>query len=107
MTKVFAERDLLVEGPEGNTFTTKIQFGIPYESEQHGWLCDISMAGITKDQYAAGHDSLQAVMLSVSLCESILLSKQNKGWQFFYPDTKEVMDVGEMFNLSTFVSLNK
>jgi len=107
MNQVFAEREILVEDPEGNTFLTKIQFGTPHESEKRGWLCDVSIIGVEKDHYGAGQDSLQAIMLTLSLCESILLSKIDKGWKFFFPDTKEVMEVTEMFNLNSFVSIRK
>ena len=104
---IVAERDVLAITPTGDRINTKIQFGQPYETEDRGWFCDLFMEGIDKSHYAAGADSLQAILLTMSLAESILIDKVNKGWQLRYPDTEEIMEINEFFNLSSFVSLRK
>jgi hypothetical protein len=95
MKEAIVERALLVSTPEGEKFTTKIQLGKPYETEDRGWFCDLLMEGIDKPHYAAGADSLQAILLTISLAESILINRTKKGWQFFYPDTEELMEPRE------------
>ena len=104
MDMVIAEREVLVSTPEGRRFVTKVQFGKPYETEDKGWFCDLEMEGIVKSHYAAGADSLQSLLLTMSLAESILIDKVKNGWQLFYPDTEEVMDINEFFSLSAFIS---
>jgi hypothetical protein len=94
MKEIIAERDLLVSTDEGDKFTTKIQLGKPYKTEDRGWFCDLFMEGIDTPNYAAGADSLQAILLTLSLAESILINRTKKGWRFFYPDTEELMEPG-------------
>ena len=104
MNMVIAEREVLVSTPQGERFTTKIQFGKPYETDNRGWFCDLVMEGIDKSRYAAGADSLQSLLLTMSLAESILIDRIKNGWELYYPDTEEVMDINEFFSLSTFIS---
>jgi hypothetical protein len=105
MTDIIAKRELLAKSPTGITLHTAIEFGKPYETEEHGWCCDLTMEGIDKPHYAAGIDSLQAIMLTMALAESILISRLKNGWQFFWPDTNEPMDIGGLFSLGSFVSI--
>lgn len=107
MTEIVAKRDLLAQSPTDEKFSTAVEFGKPYETEKHGWCCDLKMEGIEKPTYAAGMDSLQAMMLTMSLAESILISRVKNGWLFYWPDTNEIMEIHEMFNLGTFVSLGE
>jgi len=107
MTETVAEREVLVKKPNGEIFNTSIQFGKPYENEKHGWCCDLIMEGIDNPHYGAGADSLQALILTMSLVESISISRINDGWSLYWPGTNEPMDVEEMFDLSSFVSCKK
>jgi hypothetical protein len=95
MREVIAERVLLVSAPDKEKFETKIQIGKPYATEDRGWFCDLLMEGIEKPQYAAGADSLQAMLLTISLAESILINRARRGWNFYYPDTEELMEPSE------------
>ena len=91
--------------PDGATFQTAIQFGKPYENEKHGWCCDLYMDGIDRPRFGAGVDSLQAVILTMSLAESILMSRLSNGWSFYWPDTLEPMNTSEIFEIDTFNKL--
>ncbi|MBW9260851.1 MAG: hypothetical protein K1564_04680 [Candidatus Thiodiazotropha sp. (ex. Lucinisca nassula)] len=97
----------IAQSPNGEEFTTAVEFSMPYETEKLGWFCNLRMKGIQEPQYAAGTDSLQALMLTLSLAEATLLGCSKKGWQFFWPDTNEPMKIEEMFSLESFVSTKK
>ncbi len=103
MTEIIAQRELLVKKPDGEIFNTSICFGRPYESEKNGWCCDLIMEGIDKQRYGAGIDSLQAILLTMSLAESILIARTNDGWRLYWPDKNEPMAISELFDLSSFV----
>ena len=105
MNETVAKRLIIAKSPSGETFTTAVEFGMPYETANRGWFCDLKMEGICKPQYAAGMDSLQAIMLTMSLAEGILLGKEKKGWSFFWPETIEPMEIEEMFSLESFASI--
>ena len=103
MTEVVAQREVLVEKPSGEMFATAIQFSKPYQSEKHGWCCDLNMKGIDKSRFGAGVDSLQAIMLTMSLAESILVAREKDGWKIYWPDTKDLMTAKNMFDVDSFV----
>ncbi len=107
MKEAIVERELLVSNPEGDKFETKIQFSKPHKTERKGWLCDLVMDGIDKPRYAAGADSLQAILLTISLAESILINRSEQGWRFFYPDSEEQMQPDEFILWPETVKMHK
>ena len=107
MTEIIAERELLAKSPKGDLFRTIIRFGRPYERERYEWHCDLAMEGIDKVRYGIGVDSLQAMVLTLVLAESILVSRLESGWQFFWPDTEEPMTIGEMFKPDNYANIVK
>jgi len=107
MKEIIAEREFLVIKPEGEEFVTRLQINKPYETDKHGWCCDLTMEGIDSAHYAAGADSLQAILLTLSLAESILISRKKEGWEFLYPDTRELMEVYEYIHWPEVIKYSK
>lgn len=107
MSEIVAKRGILAQGIDGKIFSTAVEIGKPYRTEEGEWFCNLRIEGVNKHVCVAGIDSLQAIMLTMSLAECILLSRVEKGWQFFWPDTNELMEIEEMFNLKNFASIRK
>ena len=78
-TEVLAERSLLFVSPDGDEISSTLQIGAPYVDESHGYCCDFEIPEIEKKRYAAGVDTLQALLLTLSLAESILERRCSQG----------------------------
>ena len=98
---VIAERELLFIAPNGEEILSSIQLGKPYLSEKYGTLCDFEIPKIHKKQFGAGADGIQAIILTMSMVETILSLKIKKGWAMFLPDTKEEVKLHEIFDITS------
>ena len=99
--QIIAERALLFVSPEGVEISSSIQLSKPYVSEKHGTLCDFEIPKVHKKQFGAGVDGIQAIILTMSMVKTILSLKAKKGWKIYWPDTKEEIEVNEIFDVSS------
>jgi hypothetical protein len=101
--EIIAERNLLFVKPDGAEINSHIQFGRPYFTEEHGWCCDCEIPRIEKRRYGAGVDGIQALLLTMSLVETLLEVKRSLGWKFLWPDTRHETLPREIFEAGHFL----
>jgi hypothetical protein len=102
---VIAERSLLFVAPDGTEIISKIQFGRPYTNEAHGWCCDFEIPDVQSRTYGAGIDGIQAILLTMSLAETLLEMKLSDGWKIRWPDTFHEIAPREIFEADHFFKL--
>ena len=107
MNNVIAERELIFVSPEGKEMLSSLQFGMPYSSERHGYCVDFEIPQIEKLRFGAGVDGIQALLLTMSLAESILASKCSEGWKILWPDSRHETNIEEIFEIEHFELLRK
>ena len=98
MEKIMAERSLIFIAPDGNEIISSIQFGIPYETEKHGYLCDFEIPDIVKAMSGAGIDGIQVIILSMLNAKSLLEARYDSGWRYLWADTREQTTLSEIFH---------
>jgi hypothetical protein len=99
--QIIAERELLFITPEGKEIQSSIELSKPYISEKYGTLCDFEIPKVHKKQWGAGIDGIQAIILTMSIVKTVLSLKADKGWKIYWPDTKEEIQVHEIFDVSS------
>jgi hypothetical protein len=63
--------------------------------------------GVLKRRYGAGIDGLHALLLTMSLVETLLESKHSEGWRFLWPDTRDQTSPQEIFEGAHFARMRK
>jgi hypothetical protein len=104
-TDVFANRTLIFVAPDGAETLSQIQFGRPYMLEELAWRCDWEIPNVMKRRYGAGIDGLHALLLTMSLVETLLESKHSDGWRFFRPDTRDETLPRQIFEADHFARM--
>jgi hypothetical protein len=102
-----ADRSLIFVAPDGQETPSQIQFGRPYMVEELSWHCDFEVPGVLKRRYGAGIDGLQALLLTMSLVETLLESKYSEGWRFLWPDTRDEISPQEIFEGAHFARMRQ
>jgi hypothetical protein len=101
-TEIIAERSLLFISPDGTEISSSIQIGRPRSDAKHDFRCDFEIPNVEKRRFAAGVDTLQALLLTISLAESILESKRARGWRMLWPDTRDEILPKSLFEAEHF-----
>jgi hypothetical protein len=102
---VFAYRTLIFVAPDGLETLSQIQLGRPYMMEELAWRCDYEIANVLKRRHGAGLDGLHALLLTMSLVETLLESKQSEGWRFLWPDTRDETSPRQIFEADHFARM--
>jgi hypothetical protein len=104
-TEIIAERTLLFISLDGSEIASSIQFGRPHLDGKHGFRCDFEIPNVEKRKFGAGVDALQALLLTMSLAESILESKREHGWRMLWPDTRDEILPKDLFEAEHFAKM--
>jgi hypothetical protein len=104
-TEIIAERTLLFISPDGTEIVSSIQFGRPHSDAKHNFRCDFEIPNVEKRRFGAGVDTLQALLLTMSLAESILESKRALGWRMLWPDTRDEILPKDLFEADHFAKI--
>ncbi len=103
--EIFAGRSLVFVAPDGTETLSQIQFGRPYMLEELAWRCDYEVPNILKRRYGAGIDGLQALLLTMSLVETLLESKRSDGWRLLWPDSRDETSPRQIFDADHFARM--
>jgi len=88
-SEVFADRSLIFVAPDGVEIPSRLQLGRPRMVQELSWHCDFEVPGVLSRRHGAGIDGLQALLLTMSLVETLLEAKRSDGWRFLWPDTRD------------------
>jgi len=96
-SEVFADRSLIFVAPDRVEVLSRLQLGRPYMVQELSWHCDFEVPGVLSRRHGAGIDGLQALLLTISLVETLLEAKRSDGWRFLWPDTRDDISPQEIF----------
>jgi hypothetical protein len=102
---VFADRALIFVSPDGSETLSQIQLGRPYMLEELAWRCDCEIPNVLKRRHGAGIDGLHALLLTMSLVETLLEVKHSDGWRFLWPDTRDETSPRQIFEADHFARM--
>jgi hypothetical protein len=105
VTDVFASRTLIFVAPDGSETLSQIQLGRPYMIEVLAWRCDFEIPNVLKRRHGAGIDGLHALLLTMSLVETLLESKHSDGWRFLWPDERDETSPRQIFDADHFARM--
>ncbi len=94
---VIASRKLKAVDSKGKAFDLEIIVGQPYEVDEVQWSCPVSLKGLdNKLDHVSGIDSLQALMLALSLIRVLVEDFVEKGGNIFWFDDSKPASVEEL-----------
>jgi len=105
VAEVFADRALIFVNPDGSEVLSHIQFGRPYMRKELDWRCDCDIPNVLKPTHGAGIDGLHALLLTMSLVETLLETKHSDGWRFLWPDTRDETSPRQIFEADHFARM--
>jgi len=93
-----ASRKLWAECPKRGGFEITLQLGAPYRASLVDWACPIAVVGLYEslaDQH--GVDSWQALVLAMSLAQTLLQSFVDDGGSLLESPGGESIDIKSLF----------
>ncbi len=100
MTEFIAERELVGIKPDGEKVSIFIRIGKPYDSGKDDWTCPVELKGLyDKLGPIFAVDSFHALMLAILFVKKLLGSFVEDGGQLFWVDTKDSVDMEELFSI--------
>ena len=98
MDDTIAQTEIHCVPSSGDSFTTTLQVGRPWQDDRGMWSCSLSMDNLFREDHPIfGDDSLQALCLALAFARSQLQDFVSRGGQLFIPGTRDAFPLNAYF----------